>query len=152
MVNTVATKARKSQPKMAQTKDVVMTDAAPLYNPYEGNEGARQLGETISEFTKRLPVLDSTSVGPWIWIANPYTGRSETEPEHHDASFIQLGSRLLKEFMSKKEALIATHPEMAPGTVTRTLKPVRDQLKDDILALAKGHEVTCGKVRRRSQH
>jgi hypothetical protein len=136
---TTATKRRDS--------DVEMTDVKDLYNPWEGKEDAWQLGETISDFTKRLPVLDSSHIGPWIWIANPYADRNcNSEPEQHDASFVQLAVRILKEFTSKKDALTSMHPEMAPGTVSRTLKPHRDQLKDDVLKLAKERKMTCGKV------
>lgn len=153
MINTIAWKARAPLRTMAvanmkrRDSDVEMTDVNDLYNPWEGNEDAWQLGETISDFTKRLPVLGSSHVGPWIWIANPYADRRRSsDPEQHDASFVQLAVRMLKEFVSKKDALTATHPEMAPGTVTRTMKPHRDQLKDDILELAKERKMTCGKV------
>lgn len=153
MINTIAWKARAPLRAMATTAtkrrdaDVEMTDVKDLYNPWEGKEDAWQLGETISDFTKRLPVLDSSHIGPWIWIANPYADRNcNSEPEQHDASFVQLAVRMLKDFTSKKDALTSTHPEMAPGTVTRTLKPHRDQLKDDILKLAKERKMTCGKV------
>lgn len=149
MVNTVAWQSR-SAPKpneaiAGQSKSKADVSLQTLYNPWEGREDSRQLSETVSEFTKRLPPLASTHVGPWIWIANPHL-KDRSEPELRNVTFIQLASRELKQFIVKKENLTSTHPEMGQGTVARTLKPHRDQLKEDILRLAKEHGTVWGKV------
>lgn len=149
MVNTIAWQSR-SAPKPnesipSQSKSKADGPLQRLHNPWEGREDSRQLSETVSEFTKRLPPLASTHVGPWIWIANPHL-KDRLEPELRNATFIQLASRELKQYLIKKENLTSIHPEMDQGTVARTLKPHRDQLKDDILKLAKEHGTVCGKV------
>jgi hypothetical protein len=150
MVNTIAWQSRSAPTKPNETvtrqaKSKADNSLQSLYNPWEGREDSRQLSETISEFTKRLPPLASTHVGPWIWIVNPHL-EDRLEPELRNAAFIQLASRELKQFLVKKENLTSTHPEMGQGTVARTLKPHRDQLKEDILRLAKEHGTVCGKV------
>jgi len=149
MINTIAWRAKSNSihstmPSKSDLGSQSNTTNDP-HNPWQGREDSWQLGETIKDFTKRLPVLNSTHIGPWIWVANPFADRN-SKTEYHDAIFVQLASRLLKDYIGKKEALTATHPEMAPGKITRTLKPHRDQLKEDILSLAKEREVICGKV------
>ena len=150
MVNTIAWQSRSApkpdEPIASQSESKADRSLQSLHNPWEGREDSRQLSETVSEFTKRLPPLASTHVGPWIWIANPHR-QDRLEPEVRNATFIQLASRELKQFLVKRENLTSTHPEMGQGTVARTLKPHRDQLKDDILRLAKEHGTVCGKVR-----
>src|SRR5579871_6386664 len=144
MVNTIAWQSR-SALKLNETIASQSKPKTDLYNPWEGREESRQLSETVSEFTKRLPPLTSTHVGPWIWIANPHQ-EDRLEPELRNVTFIQLASRELKQFLVKKENLTATHPGMGQGAVARTLKPHRDQLKEDILRLAKENGIVCGKV------
>ena len=148
MVNTIAWQSRsaaKTKKTTNQSGSRPEGSSESLYNPWEGREDSRQLSETVSEFTKRLPPLSSAHVGPWIWIANPRM-EGRLEPELRNVTFIQLASRVLKEFLVKKENLTSTHPEMGQGAVARTLKPHRDQLKEDILRLAKEHGTICGKV------
>jgi hypothetical protein len=150
MVNTIAWQSRSTakpnETMASQSQSKADSSLQHLHNPWEGREDSRQLSETVSEFTKRLPPLASTHVGPWIWIANPHR-QDRSEPEVRDRTFIQLASREMKQFLVKKENLTSTHPEMGHGAVARTLKPHRDQLKDDILRLAKEHGTVCGKVR-----
>jgi len=152
MINTIAWRANS---KSLQNSVAGKSDSGSLSgantktiprNPWQGREDSWQLGETVRDFTKRLPVLNSAHIGPWIWVANPYADRT-SEPEYHDAAFVQLASRFLRDYTGKKDVLTATHPEMAPGAITRTLKPHRDQLKDDILRVAKERKMTSGKVR-----
>ena len=149
MVNTIAWQSRStSKPNVtitSQSQSKTDRSLQSLHNPWEGREDSRQLSETISEFTKRLPPLDSTHVGPWIWIANPYR-EDRSELELQNAPFIQLASRELKQFLVKRDNLTSINPELGQGVVTRTLKPHRDQLKEDLLRLAKEHGVVCGKV------
>ena len=149
MVNTIAWQSRSAlKPNNAittQSKSKTDRSLQSLYNPWEGREDSRQLSETVSEFTKRLPPLDSTHVGPWIWIANPHL-EERLEPELRNVIFIQLASHELKQFLVKRDNLTSTHPEMGQGAVTRTLKQHRDQLKEDLLRLAKEQGTVSGKV------
>ncbi|KIW05765.1 uncharacterized protein PV09_03621 [Verruconis gallopava] len=116
-----------------------------LHNRYEGEECAWQLHETVDDFVTRLPVLGSTRVGPWIWVANPYAEREASEPEHRHALFMQRAPRLLSAYLDEKQHLFNANPAAAPATITRRLKPARDKLKDDILTMAKETGMTSGK-------
>lgn len=117
----------------------------PLYNPYEGDLSGRQLAESISDFLSRLPPLTSPAgkVGPWIWIANPY---SAARPLSQDLSaFTSAGTRVL-EFLSaaiidQKTALVGR-----PQTIlNRKLTQLRKTATEHILDAAREHGVTTGK-------
>jgi hypothetical protein len=112
----------------------------------EGEETARQLGETALEFLRRVPVVGSSHLGPWIWAANPYAERGQS-PESRDPAFLQRMSRLLEAYLAKKKSLTESDPNMAAAMVTRKLKPDRDNLKEHILEKSKENGLTSGKVR-----
>ncbi|KAI1619882.1 hypothetical protein EDD37DRAFT_613585 [Exophiala viscosa] len=124
-------------------------------NFYEGQKSAKQLSESLSEFLERLPPSTTpfSTCGPWIWIANPYppeeknaAGKIVTDPEGRDiASFRQLGTRLLENYMARKEELEAQNPDKQPGSITRMLRPDRVRLESSIRELARQKNVTCGK-------
>ena len=115
------------------------------FNPYADQESAYQLHETIEEFVNRLRPSESTiaTVGPWIWISNPHS-----TSHRHDADvggFKQCGFDLLESFMRMRKEFEDQNPDKIPSSITRMLKPERDQLEADIVKLAKERKVTCGK-------
>ncbi|KIV81939.1 hypothetical protein PV11_04086 [Exophiala sideris] len=124
-------------------------------NYYEGQKSAKQLSESLSEFLERLPPSTTpiSTCGPWIWIANPYpppeknsSGKVVTDPEGRDiASFRQLGSRLLENYMARKQEIEEQNPGKQPGSITRILRPDRVRLESSIRELARQKNVTCGK-------
>jgi hypothetical protein len=71
------------------------TPSRVLYNPYAGRPNARQLSESVSSFLSRLPLSKSSSdeLGPWIFIANPYTSHLPTSEDW--AGFKTAGAELL---------------------------------------------------------
>jgi imidazolonepropionase-like amidohydrolase len=115
------------------------------YNPYEGDESARQLNEPVSNFLKRLPPLESAAFGPWLWCANPYA-EVRHNPEEESSQGIRLAADLLITYDKKKENIKATVPDISPAALTRNLKPDRDRLREGILEYAKRYGMTCGKV------
>jgi hypothetical protein len=111
----------------------------------EGQEEAKQLGETSVEFVNRVPVVGSSHIGPWLWVANPYA-EPDKLPETRTPGFMQRLSRLLEEYLEKKKNLTNSEPDMTPATVARRLKPDRDSLKEQILEKSKENALTSGKV------
>ncbi|KAF1984465.1 DUF1917-domain-containing protein [Aulographum hederae CBS 113979] len=129
----------------AQHVTVVDVPHVELHNIYEGQEAARQLHEPIHAFLKRLPPLDSRHIGPWIWIANPYPSQDKGKGKYNQQAFMIAAEQGLADYMSKKRSLEEGNPEILPGTLTRKLRPARDQMKDEILRLAVENGVTSGK-------
>lgn len=114
------------------------------YNPWEGDEMAKQLGETLDTFLARLPPSTTTiTSGPWIWIANP---TSPLRPLQIDvAGFKTSGNDLLEEYLDRKAKAEAQNPGKPPGAITHILKADRDWLEKSIIDLAKSKGMTTGK-------
>jgi hypothetical protein len=114
------------------------------YNPWEGDEMAKQLDETLDAFLARLPPSTTTvTSGPWIWIANPF---SSQRPLQNDvAGFKTTGNELLEEYLNRKVKVQAKNPGKLPGSITRTLQADRDWLEKSIVDLAKSKGMTNGK-------
>lgn len=115
-----------------------------MHNRYEGLASAWQSHETVDDFLSRLPVLKSSWVGPWLWVANPYADR-DAEPESRNVNFMQEAPRLLSDYLELRRQTTEDNPGTVPGVITRKLKPARDKLKQDILSLAKRAGMTSGK-------
>ena len=124
------------------------------YNYYEGIDLAKQLSESLPDFLHRLPPSQtSSSRGHWIFISNPHpplkkasSGKLVTDPESRDvATFRQLGTRLLDDFLSAKEQVESQNPGKAAGTITRILRPERERLESGIRDLARHSNITTGK-------
>ncbi|KAI9690613.1 MAG: hypothetical protein M1820_009970 [Bogoriella megaspora] len=119
--------------------------AASLYNPFEGQDfHARQLGESVAEFTKRLPPLESTKadVGAWIWIANPH---AEKDKPGDERAFIEAGEALLEKYVEDRSKLEAQFPGKPKGTITKKMGPAKDALVEAIDELAVQTGLTIGK-------
>lgn len=114
------------------------------YNPWEGDQMAKQLDETLDNFLVRLPPSTTTvASGPWIWIANP---SSSQRPLQIDvAGFKTSGNELMEEYMNRKVKVEAQNPGKPPGFITRILKADRDWLEKSIVDLAKSKGMTNGK-------
>lgn len=128
----------KPKPKMAATQE--------SYNSLARVGWAKQLGETPSEFIRRVPPLTTLTSDGWIWCANPYA-RRDKKPEGVDEAYITRMRQLLAAYIDKKSKIVQQNPTMAPGTITRRLLPDRESLKNEIHEGAKKANMTCGKVR-----
>jgi len=142
-------------------KNAKVVQAATLYNPYEGNFSARQLGESIDEFLERLPPA-TTSVSdttPWIYIANPY--RKARKRDEHDqkeseeappdeesdwAQFVVLGGNLLEELTTIRHTIEKQNPGKPKATITRAVNPEKDKIVRKLLDTAVKLHCTTGKV------
>jgi hypothetical protein len=129
--------------KLAASSASIPKDGS-FHNIYQGREDAWQSHETIDNFVSRLPVSSSEWVGPWLWVANPYADR-KAEPEVRNHEFAEQGPQLLENYLQHKQQITDGNPGMVQGTITRKLKPARDELKDDILSLARSTGMVCGK-------
>jgi hypothetical protein len=89
-INVIAVAAQQSRRPQDQPPD--------LWNPYEGNQLARQLDETVSQFLNRLPPSKTEPLGTEqsIWIANPYATRQETNVDRD--GFLDAVDSIIEEF------------------------------------------------------
>ncbi|KAH9841249.1 DNA polymerase ii large subunit-like protein [Teratosphaeria destructans] len=119
------------------------------YNHFEGHSGAWQHRETIDDFLKRLPVgdPDTQTFDGWVWVASAKIRRShlKREGKTDTNAFVEGGFELLAVYDSKKAQLESDNPNKPPGTITRYLRPCREQLEDDLHALAVKTGTTSGK-------
>ena len=116
-----------------------------LFNPYEGEEFAHQLSETVTAFLSRLPPLTTTIAGsgPWIWIANPYHQPCVTSQDW--AGFMTASEKSVNEFEIQKTAIEKSMKGRPRGTITREIAPLRKVLECEILSNAKTRGCTSGK-------
>ncbi|KAF2436233.1 DUF1917-domain-containing protein [Tothia fuscella] len=141
------TKTEHDTPKIDEKFEKKATPLLPKrepFNPMEGQESAKQLGESVDDFLRRLPVIGSAHIGHWLWVANPYAER-DAVPESRDTRFLDGAARLMQEYLVLKKSLAASEPNLAAATITRRLKPDREKLKEEILESAKSNGLTSGK-------
>lgn len=115
----------------------------------EGDQAARQLSGTISQFLKRLPPSTSYGDGAWIWIANPViNGKGKEAVDKHPdiGGFAERGEDLIEEFQVQRSVVQSENEGKVESTITRKLGPHGEKLKEDILKAAIDHRITSGKV------
>jgi Domain of unknown function (DUF1917) len=137
---------KKLPPQVAPAGTPMELDATPhkRYNPWEGDEMAKQLDETLDTFLSRLPPSTTTvTSGPWIWIANPFFSHSRLQSDV--AGFKTSGNELLQQYMHRKANFEAQNPGRPPNSITRMLNADREWLERSIIDLAKSKGVTDGK-------
>lgn len=133
-----------------------------LHNPYAGVPFAWQLTEAVDTFLDRLPpaATDESSVGPWIFICNPYIqrkskaeaqsqhvrGNEDEAPEEEGAdlpTFIEGGTErlhMVTEFHNHMNQAI-----VMPTARTRELNKAAADASMQILQLAHALHVRAGK-------
>jgi hypothetical protein len=117
----------------------------PPQNYYEGDPSAKQLSESVADFLTRLPPSTTTILtAPWLWICNPYPSPRPSVTEDIP-TFKQLGLTRLETFLELREDVEASNPSKTAGVITRMMESDRDNLKSDLISLAKQHGVTNGK-------
>ncbi|KAK0113858.1 hypothetical protein ONS95_014103 [Cadophora gregata] len=131
-----------------------------LYNPYEGNLHAKQLGESVDEFLARLPpaTTPATEANPWIFLANPYRKVSKNkyseakladEAPPNDganlAEFVVRGNQLLEQLTVSRHDMEKKNPGKAKGTITKALNARRDEIVKELFDTAVKLHVTTGK-------
>lgn len=116
---------------------------------FKGCEQAWQHHESINDFLKRLPVADpdTARVGPWLWVSCPKIARNHQDRRKQTDvdAFIDLGEGLKDAFIKRRSRTEAENPGKAPATITRKMRPYRDQLEQDLLSAAVKTGTTCGK-------
>jgi hypothetical protein len=137
---------KKLPPQVAPADTPMEPDATPHkpYNPWEGDEMAKQLDETLDTFLSRLPPSTTTvTSGPWIWIANPFFSQRRLQSDI--AGFKTSGNELLQQYMHRKANFEAQNPGRPPSSITRMLNADREWLERSIIDLAKSKGLTDGK-------
>ncbi|KAJ8108926.1 hypothetical protein ONZ43_g6277 [Nemania bipapillata] len=132
------------------------------HNPYAGHPYAWQLTESINAFLARLP--PATTMGapdcPWIWVCNPYIKRKSKreagnqqvrggedeapEDERADVATLMKAGEERLQFASSFIDQFRQPGLLNELTIRESKKAGMDAAKD-ILDLAKGLRVTCGK-------
>ena len=137
------------------SKEVARTiagdEAADFLNDdrFRGVPSAWQQNETVDAFLNRAPIMDPRTalLGPWLWVGNPQIKRSQSKHERQaniDA-FIEGGEQLLAEFSAQETKFEQSLPDKPPATITRKLRPYKEQLENDLHALAVKTSLTSGK-------
>ncbi|TKA80483.1 hypothetical protein B0A55_02312 [Friedmanniomyces simplex] len=125
------------------------TDLVEADDFSKGDPSAWQRSESIIDFLRRAPVADpaTASLGPWLWVSNPKLPFLQVKQEQKTdiATFKQGGARLLEAFMDVRAKYEKANESKLPGTITRYMRPYREQLEDDLLSLAVKTGTTCGK-------
>lgn len=148
----IKTEASGAQPKAESSASTATaspspepTASVPFENPYEGMTSAKQTEESVSDFLKRIPPSRTTSMDindSWIWIANPrINGRFSQKV----GNFKEAGFALLESLAQKRAQLEAENPTKQPGSITRMMKPHRENTEARIVQLAKSTSVLTGK-------
>lgn len=105
--------------------------------------------EDILTFIRRLPVEDplTNRIGPWLWVRDPGRARKEREVQKKTdlTSFTRGANALLEAFKSQEAKIKSTMQDKAQATITKKLKPYREQLEDDLVKLAVETGTTSGK-------
>ncbi|GAB1735386.1 hypothetical protein NU219Hw_g3020t1 [Hortaea werneckii] len=105
--------------------------------------------EDILTFLRRLPVEHALTnrVGPWLWVRDPGRARKEREVQKRTdlTSFIGGANALLEAFKGQEAKIKSAMQDKAQATVTKKLKPHREQLEDDLVKLAMETGTTSGK-------
>jgi len=135
-LNSIAFKSRSKSP-------------AILSNVAEGRSDSWQLGETVSDFVKRLPPLTASRfLHEWIWVHDPYIhGEDNIQAKGSNvAEFIVQGRELLAQSVKARSSIMLNSHQNATSTVTRMLGRESTLLEQRIADLAVEMNVLSGKV------
>jgi hypothetical protein len=151
-------------------KSVMKIKSATLYNPYEGQECGRQLGETVEEFIQRLPPSTTASITlttanaggvPWIFIANPFRNppkvhsgdkqhelANEGPPDENSdwAQFVIRGGNILDELGSIEKEIEKRKVGQAKASITKAVNIEKEAIVQKLLDTAVELHCTSGKV------
>lgn len=126
------------KPEAASQEDT--WSATTLPNNQRGSK------EPIPHFLSRLPPssTSSSTIGPWIWITRPHQPSGDGDI----GTFVRKGTDLLHGYEEEAARLRAAHEKSGAKTtagLTRKLNPLRKDLEQNILAVARETGVTSGK-------
>ncbi|KAK5168639.1 uncharacterized protein LTR77_005948 [Saxophila tyrrhenica] len=131
---------------VAMEGDDMQVEAEVSSDRFYGEPSAWQQRETITEFMRRAPVTDpeTAMLGPWLWVRNPIMKPKWQKQADVDA-FVETGIPLLQGLLKQRTKMETTYSSVGPATITRKMGPYRDQLENNLLALAVKTGTTCGK-------
>jgi hypothetical protein len=115
------------------------------YNPWEGEPRcARQLGESVDAFLERLPPRTTPirEVGPFIYIANPYSDRRATDPDL--AGYKEAARGILDGLSAHIASVRSSHRDATENVIFRRTGARRAAARDELLEAARAHGVTSG--------
>ena len=127
------------------TSDPVAKRPKP-FNPFKDQAfNARQLEESVLDFVRRLPPATTRvdAIGNWIWIANPYSSRRETDSDVQ--GFMEEGTDILASLEAKLEDLNNIMGSKTPAVRTRAQNKARREAQEALFTAATKHNVRSGK-------
>ena len=118
-----------------------------LFNIFEGDPHAWQLGESVDDFVKRVPPATTSALScSWIWVSNPYRNPRDKSPGSRIADFTERGSELMSQSLHTRQDMQAKGRFGSKSTLARALNPDGKALQQRLSDLAKETNVTAGKV------
>lgn len=119
-----------------------------LSNPGEGLPGCWQLGETVEDFVKRLPLISTSTYDyEWIWVHSPYPqvqGKSKVTDVN---DFTVRGRELLaRSLQTRKDIEADDQKKNSNNLIARRLNEESRLLQQRITDLAAEANVLVGKV------
>lgn len=130
-------------------------DKAKLYNPFQGQDCARQLEESLEEFLERLPPSSSVISAElsWIYCANPYVPRRDQEECEDNAvfgppeRFRNICEALLEDLEKQMVKMKIDMAGKPANMLTRAVNKERSEIVEQIRQNAIDLNVKTGKVR-----
>ena len=116
-----------------------------LYNPYEGEPNALQIGETVEDFLRYLPpsTTDAANVGPWIWASN-FSAPSRLL-DGNPVTFMRLGEDLLKAHSTAVKIQELGMPRHTKAAIANAGKELRADTTKYLLQAARNCGMVVGK-------
>ncbi|KAH8592366.1 hypothetical protein B0O99DRAFT_244535 [Bisporella sp. PMI_857] len=141
---------------LANRAKMAFRSSSTLYNPYEGASWARQLGESVDDFLRRIPprTTQGTEEAPWIYVANPYRKAPAARPEATEAppeeesdwaGFVVRGNEMLEEIVRVRNEIARQNEGRTRSVITGMVNVEKDKLVHALRDAAKRLKCTSGK-------
>jgi hypothetical protein len=118
-----------------------------LFNVFEGDPHAWQIGESVDDFVKRVPpATTSAFTCSWIWVSNPHRSPRDKSAGPRIADFTERGSELMSQSLKIRHDIQAKGRFGSKSTLARALNQEGKTLQQRLSGLAKETNVIAGKV------
>ena len=116
-----------------------------LYNPYEGDPNALQIGESVEDFLHHLPpsTTYAANLGPWLWAANFFSASRplDTNP----IPYIRIGNDLLTAHSTALKMQELEMPHHTKAAIANVAKQLKADTTKYLLQAARNCGVLVGK-------
>jgi hypothetical protein len=124
-----------------------LVEQLELFNIFEGDPYAWQLGESVDDFVKRVPPATTSALTcSWIWVSNPHRNPRNKSAGSRIAEFTERGSELMSRSLQARQDIQAKGRFGSKSTLTCALNQEGKALQQGLSNLAKETNVIAGKV------